>query len=62
MHYARIPHEYWKHRLKMVKAMGLNTVATYVFWNHHEIAPGVWILKRETVISENLSKWQEMKD
>jgi beta-galactosidase len=42
MHYARIPHEYWKHRLQMVKAMGLNTVATYIFWNHHEIAPGVW--------------------
>ena len=42
MHYARIPHEYWKQRLQMVKAMGLNTVATYIFWNHHEIAPGVW--------------------
>ena len=42
MHYARIPHEYWKHRLQMIKAMGLNTVATYVFWNFHETAPGVW--------------------
>ena len=35
MHYARIPQEYWRHRLKMLKAMGLNTVATYVFWNLH---------------------------
>ena len=42
MHYARTPHEYWKHRLQMIKAMGLNTVATYVFWNYHETAPGVW--------------------
>jgi beta-galactosidase len=42
MHYARIPHEYWKQRLQMIKAMGLNTVATYVFWNFHETAPGVW--------------------
>ncbi len=42
MHYSRIPHEYWKHRLQMVKAMGLNTVATYIFWNHHEVAPEVW--------------------
>ena len=33
MHYPRIPHQYWRHRLKMLKAMGLNTVATYVFWN-----------------------------
>lgn len=42
MHYARIPQEYWKHRLQMIKAMGLNTVASYVFWNFHETAPGVW--------------------
>ncbi|MGI4762458.1 MAG: beta-galactosidase, partial [Janthinobacterium lividum] len=42
MHYARVPKEYWRHRLKMLKAMGLNTVATYVFWNYHHPAPGVW--------------------
>lgn len=42
MHYARIPHEYWRHRLKMLKAMGLNTVATYVFWNLHEVEPDKW--------------------
>ncbi len=36
MHFARIPREYWRHRLKMARAMGLNTVATYVFWNYHE--------------------------
>ncbi len=42
MHYARIPRAYWSHRLQMMKAMGLNTVATYVFWNYHETAPGQW--------------------
>lgn len=42
MHYSRIPHQYWRHRLQMMKGMGLNTVATYVFWNWHETAPGVW--------------------
>ena len=42
MHYARIPHEYWRHRLKMLRAMGLNAVATYVFWNYHHPAPGRW--------------------
>lgn len=42
MHYARIPHQYWRHRLRMMKAMGLNTVATYVFWNLHEPEPGKW--------------------
>lgn len=42
MHYARIPAPYWRHRIKMMKAMGLNAVATYVFWNFHETSPGVW--------------------
>lgn len=42
MHYARIPAAYWHHRLKMMRAMGLNAVCTYVFWNHHEVSPGKW--------------------
>lgn len=42
MHYPRIPHEYWRHRLQMMKGMGLNAVTTYVFWNLHEIEPGKW--------------------
>ncbi|HEV2181574.1 MAG TPA: beta-galactosidase family protein [Gemmatimonadaceae bacterium] len=42
MHYARIPRQYWRHRLRMAKAMGLNTIATYVFWNYHELRPGVF--------------------
>jgi len=45
MHFARIPREYWRQRLQMMKAMGLNTVATYVFWNYQETAPGVWDFK-----------------
>jgi beta-galactosidase len=40
MHYARIPREYWRARLRMAKAMGLNTITTYVFWNFHEPRPG----------------------
>lgn len=40
MHYARIPREYWRARLRMAKAMGLNTITTYVFWNYHEPRPG----------------------
>lgn len=42
MHFARVPAPYWRHRLRMMKAMGLNTVTTYVFWNYHETAPGEW--------------------
>ncbi|NLR62921.1 beta-galactosidase [Chitinophaga varians] len=40
MHPARIPHEYWRHRIKMTKAMGCNTIAAYVFWNYHEQTKG----------------------
>jgi len=36
MHFARIAPEYWRHRLQMAKAMGLNTVCAYLFWNFHE--------------------------
>ena len=42
MHYARIPRAYWQNRIQMAKAMGLNTLATYVFWNIHEPRPGVY--------------------
>lgn len=41
IHYARIPREYWRDRLKKARAMGLNTISTYVFWNVHEPRPGV---------------------
>jgi beta-galactosidase len=40
MHPARIPKEYWKHRIQMAKAMGCNTIAAYVFWNYHEQEAG----------------------
>lgn len=42
MHPARIPREYWRHRIQMAKAMGCNTIAAYVFWNYLESAPGVF--------------------
>ncbi|GAB2471257.1 beta-galactosidase [Hymenobacter qilianensis] len=40
LHYPRIPREAWRHRIRMAKAMGLNTIGTYVFWNAHEPEPG----------------------
>lgn len=40
MHYARIPHECWRARMKAAKAMGLNTIGTYLFWNLHEPQKG----------------------
>lgn len=42
LHPARIPHEYWRHRIQMTKAMGCNTIAIYIFWNYHETKEGVF--------------------
>lgn len=42
MHPARIPQEYWRHRIQMAKAMGCNTIAVYIFWNYHEIKENVF--------------------
>ena len=42
MHFARVPREYWTHRLKTIKAMGLNTVCAYLFWNYHEWREGAY--------------------
>lgn len=39
MHYPRIPAEYWEHRIKMCKALGMNTICLYAFWNIHEQTP-----------------------
>ncbi len=40
MHYPRIPRAYWEHRIQMCKALGMNTICLYVFWNIHEPEEG----------------------
>ena len=40
VHYPRIPRPYWDHRIKMCKALGMNTLCLYVFWNIHEQQEG----------------------
>ena len=49
MHFARVPREYWAHRLKTIKAMGLNAVCAYLFWNYHEWREGRfdWAAQRD---------------
>lgn len=42
IHSARIPAEYWRHRIQMAKAMGCNTIAVYLFWNYHETSEGIY--------------------
>src|ERR1700761_5958913 len=47
MHPARIPREYWQHRIRMAKAMGCNTIAIYLMWNAFEREPGVFDFESE---------------
>ncbi|MBE0667271.1 MAG: beta-galactosidase, partial [Bacteroidales bacterium] len=42
MHPSRIPEEYWRHRIRMTRAMGCNTVSAYLFWNYHEAQEGFY--------------------
>jgi len=42
VHYPRIPRPYWEHRIQMCKALGMNTLCLYVFWNIHEQQEGVF--------------------
>ncbi len=42
LHYPRIPKEAWRDRMRQAKAMGINTIGTYVFWNLHEPQKGVF--------------------
>ena len=40
VHYPRIPRPYWEHRIQLCKALGMNTLCIYVFWNIHEQREG----------------------
>ncbi|WP_417152899.1 beta-galactosidase [Rikenella microfusus] len=52
MHYPRIPKEYWADRMRRAKAMGLNTVSAYVFWNYHERQPGEFDFSGQADLAE----------
>jgi beta-galactosidase len=52
MHCYRVPREYWRSRMKMAKAMGLNTIGTYVFWNAHEPVQGTYDFTGNNDIAE----------
>jgi len=41
-HYSRTPAAEWRDELLKMKAGGIDIVATYVFWIHHEETEGEW--------------------
>jgi beta-galactosidase len=59
MHYQRIPRAYWRERLRMARAMGLNTITTYVFWNVHEPRPGTYDFSGNNDVAEFVREAQQ---
>ena len=59
MHYARIPRASWRDRLKKARAMGLNAITTYVFWDLHEPRPGVYDFSGQLDIAEFIREAQQ---
>ncbi|HEX5284958.1 MAG TPA: beta-galactosidase family protein [Bryocella sp.] len=58
MHYTRVPRPYWRDRLRKARAMGLNTITTYVFWNVHEPRPGVFDFSGQNDLAEFIREAQ----
>ncbi len=59
MHYNRVPRQYWRDRMRKMKAMGLNTLTTYIFWNLHEPNPGQFDFKDNLDIAAYVRTAQE---
>lgn len=52
LHYPRIPKPYWDQRIKMCKALGMNAVCLYVFWNAHEPQPDTFDFTGQNDLAE----------
>ncbi|KAL9235469.1 hypothetical protein vseg_010227 [Gypsophila vaccaria] len=60
LHYFRVLPEYWEDRLMRAKALGLNTIQTYVPWNLHEPSPGNLIFDGISDIKSYLKLCQKL--
>ena len=52
VHYPRIPRPYWEHRIQMCKALGMNAVCIYIFWNIHEQQENVFDFSGNNDVAE----------
>ena len=64
MHLSRIPSEFWEDRIKKARAMGLNTVSVYLFWNQIEPIEGKFdwtgmndVRRFVKLCQEHLAEW-----
>lgn len=60
VHYWRLNPTYWKNVLNQVRAMGLDTIATYVPWDYHEYQRGSFDFTGQTDQTRNLKKFLEL--
>lgn len=60
LHYFRVLPEYWADRLLRAKALGLNTIQTYVPWNMHEPSSQNWYFEGIANIESFLKLTQEL--
>lgn len=60
IHYFRVVPQYWKDRLEKLKAMGCNTVETYVAWNIHEPNEGEFHFEEENDLCAFIELAQEL--
>lgn len=58
-HYFRAPRQYWRDRLRKMRAAGLNAVSTYVEWSLHQPEPDVWNWSGDADLLEFLNIAQE---
>ncbi len=59
LEYTRIPQADWRDRLSKVKAMGLNTITVYVFWNAHETVAGDYNFSGQNDVAEYVREAQQ---
>ena len=60
IHYFRVPKEDWYHSLYNLKALGFNTVETYVPWNMHEPTEGTFDFEGDLDIGRFLQIAQDL--
>jgi len=60
IHYSRVPQAEWRDELLKMKAGGVDIVATYVFWIHHEEVEGQWDWRGQRDLKKFLQTCQDV--
>jgi beta-galactosidase len=60
VHYWRLAPENWHVVLERAREMGIDVISSYVCWDFHEYAPGVFDFTGETDSRRNLSGFLDL--